>query len=140
MTNAYYPLKLRAIAKAKVWGGHNLEKFLGKPPARETIGETWEAWDGCAIENGAHRGKTLKQLIERDAEGILGNKETRFPLLFKFIDAQDDLSVQVHPNDEQVQAMENYPFGKTEAWYIIHAEQNAALIHGFKTDVDAARV
>src|SRR5512141_2971955 len=99
MTNDYYPLKLRAIPHAKVWGGHNLEKFLGKSFADDAlIGETWEAWDGCVIENGAHAETTLEQLLHQDAEGILGNKGNegaRFPLLFKFIDAQDELSVQV---------------------------------------------
>jgi len=141
MTRDYYPLKLRAIPHVKVWGGHNLEKFLGKSFADDAlIGETWEAWDGCVVENGAHAGTTFRDLIERDTEGMLGNKEARFPLLFKFIDAQDELSVQVHPNDAQAHAMENYPFGKTEAWYIIHAEPNAALIHGFKIDTDAKSV
>lgn len=142
MTN-YYPLLLRAIPHAKVWGGRNLARLLSKSFAQdELIGETWEAWDGCAIENGEHQGMLLRELIERDAAGILGASAhgNRFPLLFKFIDAQDDLSVQVHPNDAAAQTMEHYPFGKTEAWYIIHAEPNAALIHGFKADVDAQRV
>lgn len=135
----YYPLKLHAIAHSKVWGGRNLEKLLGKSLAPDAlIGETWEAHDSCIVENGAAAGATLHDLIQRDPSGILGADAhpDRFPLLFKFIDAQDDLSVQVHPNDAQAQAMENYPFGKTEAWYIIHAEPNAALIHGFNQDVD----
>ena len=143
MTNDYYPLKLRAIPYAKVWGGHNLEKLLGKSFAEDAlIGETWEAWGGCIIENGALTGLELRDLIARDPRGILGANapDTRFPLLFKFIDAQDELSVQVHPDDAQAQAMENYPFGKTEAWYIIHAEPNAALIHGFKNDVDTKSI
>lgn len=143
MANEYYPLLLRAIPHAKVWGGRNLARFLGKVFAQdELIGETWEAWDGCAIENGAHQGMLLRELIERDAAGVLGASAqgNRFPLLFKFIDAQDDLSVQVHPDGAAAQAMEHYPFGKTEAWYIIHAEPNAALIHGFKEDVNAQRV
>ncbi len=139
----YYPLLLRSIPQAKVWGGRNLVRLLGKSFVQdELIGETWEAWDGCAIENGAHQGMLLRELIERDAAGILGAsaQDNRLPLLFKFIDAQDDLSVQVHPDDAAAQAMEHYPFGKTEAWYIIHAEPNAALIHGFKENVDARRV
>lgn len=143
MTNDYYPLKLRAIPYSKVWGGHNLEKFLDKSFTDDAlIGETWEAGDECVIENGPHSGTTFRNLILGDAAGILGtnSKDARFPLLFKFIDAQDELSVQVHPNDAQAQAMENYPFGKTEAWYIIHAEPNAALIHGFKNDVDTKSI
>jgi mannose-6-phosphate isomerase len=143
MSNDYYPLKLRAIAKEKIWGGKNLARFLGKSFAADAlIGETWEAWEGCFIGNGAQAEKTLGDLIGLDPQGILGGnaRGARFPLLFKFIDAQDDLSVQVHPDDAAAQAMENYPYGKTEAWYIVHAEPDAALIHGFKADLDAARL
>ncbi len=126
-----------------VWGGQNLARLLDKQIApSQRIGETWEAWDGCVIENGAARGATLGDLIARDAAAILGTdaRDNRFPLLFKFIDAQDDLSVQVHPDDTAAQKIENYPFGKTEAWYVIHAEPGACLIHGFKEELDAARV
>lgn len=141
MANNYYPLQLRPIPKETVWGGRNLEQLLGKVfPAGQLIGETWEAWDGCVIENGAHRGATLGQLIESDAMAILGAPAPRLPLLFKFIDAQDDLSVQVHPNDTQAQQIEKYPHGKTEAWYILHAKPGATLIHGFKDVVDPAHV
>lgn len=139
----YYPLLLQAVAKEKIWGGRNLARLLGKSLAQgQLIGETWEAWDGCIVENGEYRGATLGSLIEKDVAAMLGSTATsnRFPLLFKFIDAQDDLSVQVHPDDVQAQRLENYPFGKTEAWYIIHAEPGATLIHGFKTEVDAAHV
>lgn len=131
-----YPLHLKAEVKAKIWGGRNLEKILGKAlPADELIGETWEAWEGCAIENGARRGETVAGLIEQDEKGILGTVGTRkFPLLFKFVDAQDDLSVQVHPDDAAARAMENQPFGKTEAWYVLHAEPNARLVYGFNRD------
>ena len=138
-----YPFVLQAVAKEKIWGGHNLARLLDKSFApAQLIGETWEAWDGCVIENGAHQGATLAQLIEQDPAAILGSaaRDNRFPLLYKFIDAQDDLSVQVHPDDAQAQQMENYPFGKTEAWYILHAEPGATLIHGFKDTVDSARV
>jgi mannose-6-phosphate isomerase len=145
MTNGeYYPLLLRAVAQEKIWGGRNLERWLDKSFAPgQWIGETWEAWDGCVIENGAHRGTTLGHLSARDAAAILGANargKQHFPLLFKFIDAQDDLSVQVHPDDAAARALEDYPLGKTEAWYILRAEPGAALIHGFKENVDAARV
>lgn len=141
----FYPYCLKAVVKSKVWGGRRMETLLGKQlPAGEKIGETWEAWDGCTIENGPFEGMTLAGLVEKDAEtargilGILGPqvaRERRFPLLFKFIDAQEDLSVQVHPDDAQAQAMEGQPFGKTEAWYILDAEPTAHLILGFKQDV-----
>ncbi len=142
---SYYPLLLKPITKAKVWGGRNLERLLSKRlPPKQMIGETWEAWDGCEIENGEHRGKTLAQVIEQDAEGIKGTAKgtegKRFPLLFKYIDAQDDLSVQVHPNDAQARTLENYPFGKTEAWYILDAAPGARLWLGFNANVGAAQI
>ena len=142
MARRYYPLCLKAIEKEKVWGGRNLERLLGKrlPPGAR-IGETWEAWEGCLIENGDLAGCTLQSLIDEDAAGILGTaSDKRFPLLFKFIDAQDDLSIQVHPDDARAQAMEHQPFGKTEAWYILNAEPGARLILGFKKDADADEI
>ncbi len=135
----YYPLRLRAVLKDKVWGGRNLERLLGKSlPPGALIGETWEAWEGCIVENGAHAGQTLQQLIDQEADAVLGSavsQSKRFPLLFKFIDARDDLSVQVHPNDTQALTMEGQPFGKTEAWYILDAEPDAKLILGFRREV-----
>ena len=142
MVRPYYPLLLKAIEKEKVWGGRNLERLLGKrlPPGAR-IGETWEAWEGCLIGNGDHAGRTLQSLIDEDADGILGPAGgKRFPILFKFIDAQDGLSVQVHPDDAQAQAMEHQPFGKTEAWYILQAEPDARLILGFKKNAGAKEV
>jgi mannose-6-phosphate isomerase len=140
----FYPFLLRAVAKEKVWGGRNLERLLNKNlPPGALIGETWEAWEGCAIENGKHQGRTLGSLLEKDGEGILGAASAvkgRFPLLFKFIDAQDDLSVQVHPNDAGAQVMEGQPFGKTEAWYILHSEPSASLILGFSKDAESERL
>ncbi|MBM3129032.1 MAG: mannose-6-phosphate isomerase [Chloroflexi bacterium] len=140
---AIYPYILQPRLREMIWGGQNLARLLDKPIAPDQkIGETWEAWDECVIANGAQRGATLGDLLARDPAAILGAdaRDNRFPLLFKFIDAQDDLSVQVHPDDAQARALENYPFGKTEAWYILHAEPGARIVHGFKEDVDAARV
>ena len=134
-----YPYQLKPVIKEKIWGGRNLETVVGKQlPPNQMIGETWEAWEGCIVENGSYQGLTLDAVIDRDAAGVLGSASVggrRFPLLFKFIDAQDDLSVQVHPDDTQAQAMENYPFGKTESWYILHAEPGAKLILGFNREV-----
>ncbi len=144
MTNELYPLLLRALAKEKIWGGRNLERLLGKalPPGAQ-IGETWEAWEGCVVENGMHQGRTLQSLLDEDAEGILGAARThapRFPLLFKFIDAQQDLSVQVHPDDARAQSLEQQSFGKTEAWFILGVEPDAKLILGFKRAVRSEEV
>jgi mannose-6-phosphate isomerase len=127
-----YPYQLEPVVKDKIWGGRNLHTVLGKSlPPGAPVGETWEAWEGCRIANGSAQGQTLAQVAERDPAGVLGAASARFPLLFKFIDAQDDLSVQVHPDDAQAQVMEHYPFGKTEAWYILHAAPGARLILGF---------
>ncbi len=138
-----YPFLLHAVAKEKVWGGRRLAELLGKAlPTAAMIGETWEAWEGCTIENGAFQGMSLNAVIERDPAGILGAGQGArgFPLLFKFIDAQDDLSVQVHPNDTQAQSMERQPYGKTEAWYILHADPGAGLIVGFREDASLEQV
>jgi mannose-6-phosphate isomerase len=138
-----YPYLLQPRLREMVWGGQNLARLLDKKIAPDQkIGETWEAWDDCVIANGAERGATPGDLLARDPAAILGApaRDAHLPLLFKFIDAQDDLSVQVHPDDAQARALENYPFGKTEAWYVLHAEPGARLVHGFKDDVDAARV
>jgi len=136
-----YPYRLCARAREMTWGGRKLETLLGKTlPPGKPIGETWEAWEGLVIENGAHAGALLRDVIARDANAVLGAGLTQFPLLFKFIDAQDVLSVQVHPNDTQAQALEHQPFGKTEAWYVLHAEPDAHLIVGFERDVERATV
>lgn len=132
-----YPYRLKPVFKEKIWGGRNLEGVLGKAlPPDQSIGETWEAWEGCLIENGEYAGQTLDWAIDKNAAGVLGAASAgrRFPLLFKFIDAQDDLSVQVHPDDAQAQAMEDYAFGKTEAWYILDAAPNSKLILGLSRD------
>ncbi len=138
-----YPLRLKPIVKAKVWGGRNLETLLGKPLATpELVGETWEAWDGCTIENGAYAGQKLRDVIARDPPAILGPASAGrdLPLLFKFIDAQDDLSVQVHPDDREARELEHQPRGKTEAWYVLDAAPSARLILGFNQPVTPARL
>ena len=138
-----YPLRLAPVIKDKIWGGRNLATMLGKGlPPDTPIGETWEAWEGCRVENGRWQGMTLAAAIDRDPAGVLGGATPgrRLPLLFKFIDAQDDLSVQVHPDDAQARVMEDYSFGKTEAWYILHAAPGARLILGFSRDVSPEEV
>ncbi len=135
--NIFYPYLLQPILKEKVWGGRKLERLMGKHLQRGArVGETWEAWEECRIENGPAKGQTLGGLVKQNSAGILGaSADTpRFPLLFKYIDAQEDLSIQVHPNDTQAQAIEHQEFGKTEAWYIVQADPGACLFAGFKQD------
>ena len=138
-----YPLKFQEIFKPKIWGGQNLKRILGKPLPRDAaIGESWEVSDRegdiSVIANGALQGKSLREVLKSHKEEILGRKDfppwskNRFPLLTKFIDAQDDLSVQVHPTDDAARHFNESDPGKTEAWVIIDAKPGARLIRGLK--------
>ncbi len=140
---AMYPLKFKPIVKEKIWGGHRLELLFGKnPDGLINIGESWEissvAGDISIVANGKWEGKSIKELIETHKAALVGKSvyekfQTELPLLFKLIDANDDLSIQVHPNDE-VASRKHNSFGKTEMWYVLDAEPEAYLIIGFKED------
>jgi mannose-6-phosphate isomerase len=135
-----YPLKFTPILKDKIWGGNKLGTVLDKPIGEsKTCGESWEIsgveGDISVVSNGHLKGKSLVELIEEYKGTLIGNKvyETfgnKFPLLIKFIDANDDLSIQVHPDDELGMERHN-SFGKTEMWYVVDAEDGASLISGF---------
>jgi mannose-6-phosphate isomerase len=137
-----YPLLLEPILKYRIWGGRRLETMLGKKlPPHEPIGESWEVScrnsDNNVIRNGPLAGKTLAAIFTSDKEGLLGSRfrnAPKFPLLNKFIDANDLLSVQVHPNED---CAPRFPDAepKTEAWYIIHADPGASLIKGLRPGV-----
>jgi mannose-6-phosphate isomerase len=138
-----YPLKFRPQLLEKVWGGNQLASQFGKK-GEGFIGESWEI-SGVkdhvsVVANGIFEGRPLTELLELYAEELLGRDVanrfgTTFPLLFKFIDAREDLSVQLHPND--VVARERHDsFGKTEMWYILNAEKDARLILGFNREMD----
>lgn len=138
-----YPLQFEEVYKEKVWGGRNLEKVLGKAlPPGQMIGESWEITEEGMVRNGLYRGRTLQALTAELGIYLLGERVTspHFPLLTKFIDSQEVLSVQVHPDDQYALEKEGEPFGKTEAWYVIHAEPGAGLIHGFKDRIDAGEM
>lgn len=135
-----YPLQFEPILKDRIWGGTKLKTEFNKPIESETTGESWElstvSGDVSVISNGEYQGKSLTELIQSFPEEILGAKVyqkygTEFPLLFKFLDARDDLSIQVHPNDELAKERHN-SFGKTEMWYVMQADENARIIVGFK--------
>ncbi len=130
----FFPLIFSPAFHARVWGGRNLEKFLEKKlPAQRIIGESWEIYDTNIIINGEYSGHTLKELLSQFPREIGGTLYDGgdFPLLVKFLDAQDWLYVQVHPNDELAQSLEGQPRGKTECWYVVEAEPDAAIIYGF---------
>jgi len=135
-----YPLQFNPILKERIWGGTKLKTYLNKPITSETTGESWEIStvenDISIITNGVYSGKSLNQLIHEFPEQVLGTKVYKkfgkqFPLLFKYLDAREDLSIQVHPNDELAKKRHN-SFGKTEMWYVMQADENARLIVGFK--------
>ena len=138
-----YPLKFRPILKSKVWGGAKLNTLFQKKAA-EKIGESWEisgvAENVSEVANGSLKGKSLNWLLENYKDILVGKKVYRdfgdkFPLLFKFIDAREDLSVQVHPDDFLAKQRHN-SFGKTEMWYILNVEENGRLIVGFNESID----
>ena len=140
-----YPLQFEPILKERIWGGTKLNTYLNKPITSDITGESWEI---SAVENfvsvvanGIYNGKSLNELINEFPEAILGTKVfaqfgKKFPLLFKYLDAQKDLSIQVHPDDELAKKRHN-SFGKTEMWYVMQADLNAQLIVGFKKDSNA---
>ncbi|QSE97870.1 type I phosphomannose isomerase catalytic subunit [Fulvivirga lutea] len=137
-----YPLKFKTIPKDKIWGGTRLHDMLGKETSSDSCGETWELscvkGDVSEVADGPLKGQSLKKLIQDYKGKILGDKVfakygDEFPLLVKFIDANRDLSVQVHPNEEQAKKYNSH--GKTELWYILHAEEGAHLISGFNKKV-----
>jgi mannose-6-phosphate isomerase len=135
-----YPLQFQPILKDRIWGGTKLKTYLNKPITSEITGESWEIStvenDVSVIANGFHEGKSLNELINEFPEAVLGTKVYKqfgkqFPLLFKYLDAREDLSIQVHPHDELAKERHS-SFGKTEMWYVMQADDDARLIVGFK--------
>ncbi|MBT2161786.1 type I phosphomannose isomerase catalytic subunit [Zobellia barbeyronii] len=138
-----HPLKFNPILKERLWGGTKLKDVLGKPIENDITGESWELstvpGDISVVSNGDLAGASLQDLIEKDPESVLGKSVykrfgTDFPILIKFIDAKQDLSIQLHPNDELAKKRHN-SFGKTEMWYVMDADDDASLIVGFNKDV-----
>ncbi len=143
-----YPLKLKPIFKQKIWGGNKMASLLKQHYAPlNNCGELWLISgleeQASVVTNGFLQGNTLPELLETYMTDLVGEKVyekfgNEFPLLFKLINAEDFLSVQVHPNDAL--AMERHDsLGKTELWYVLDADSEAILISGFepKTDSDA---
>lgn len=143
--NNLYPLKFKTIFKDKIWGGSKIKTHLGKDfSPLPNCGETWEISgvksDVSVIENGPLTGTSLSDLLEEYKENLVGKTVyqrfgNEFPLLVKFIDANQDLSIQVHPDDKLAKERHN-SFGKTEMWYVIQADEGSNLISGFNQKVD----
>ena len=129
--------------KERIWGGNKLMTLFDKPSDLENIGESWELsdveGDTSIVSNGALQGMSLKELLSNYGADLVGTKVygqfgNKFPLLIKFIDAKEDLSIQLHPNDALAKQRHN-SFGKTEMWYVMQAEKEAKLIVDFKSGV-----
>ncbi len=140
-----YPLQFHPIFKERLWGGEKLQSLLHKPITSNQTGESWELstveGNVSTIANGAFAGQFITSVLAEFPREILGTIVyerfgNQFPLLFKYLDAKEDLSVQVHPNDILAKQRHN-SFGKTEMWYVLQADTNARLIAGFKEPIDA---
>ena len=141
--NTLYPLKFEPIVLDKIWGGSKLNSILNKKKATNTAGESWEISTVddkiSVVSEGFLKGNSLPELIEIYMGDLVGEKVYEkfgigFPLLIKFIDATQDLSIQVHPNNETALERHN-SYGKTEMWYIIQSDKDSELISGFKNNV-----
>ncbi|AWK02936.1 mannose-6-phosphate isomerase [Flavobacterium crocinum] len=142
MSQNLYPLQFEPILKERIWGGEKLKTILNKPIVSKITGESWELstveGDVSVVANGVLKGKSLMELIDETPDAVLGTKVyerfgKQFPLLFKYLDAREDLSIQVHPNDKLAKERHN-SFGKTEMWYVTQADADARIIVGFKED------
>jgi len=142
--NQLYPLKFTPILLDKMWGGKKLCDILKKPTSSKKVGESWEisGFDGSIsmVSNGFLEGNNLEELIEVYMGDLVGDRIFEvfgrlFPLLIKFIDANDVLSIQVHPDDELAKKRHN-SYGKSEMWYIIQADKGSELIIGFNREIN----
>jgi mannose-6-phosphate isomerase len=138
-----YPLRFEPIFKPAIWGGRRLADMFPGAPAEGPIGEAWVLSDQgdnvSVVADGPLKGTSLRELMRDRREELLGpslvHHET-FPLLLKFIDARESLSVQVHPDDELARTLACVSRGKTEAWVVIHAEPGSRIYAGLKEGVN----
>ena len=138
--------KFNPILKTTIWGGTRIADYKDIVTDQENIGESWELsgvpGSESVVANGPDAGMTLPQLIDKYKSDLMGERNytkfgDKFPLLIKFIDARDDLSVQVHPDDAMARR-QGHSCGKTEMWYVLDAPAGATLANGFKAPVDPA--
>ena len=143
MNNTLYPIKFIPRFKQKIWGGNKLKSVLNKDTDIENIGESWEIsalqGDLSEIGNGFLKGNNIQEITEVYMGDLVGEKifntyGIEFPLLIKFIDASDDLSIQVHPDDSLAMQRHN-AYGKTEMWYVIDANEGSQLVSGFNKEI-----
>ncbi|HXV98386.1 MAG TPA: mannose-6-phosphate isomerase, class I [Anaerolineae bacterium] len=148
MAKIIYPLTFTPVLRDYIWGGRNLETKLGRTLPPGIIAESWEISGHpsapTTVKSGPLAGQTLPEVLQRLGLDLVGRRSQamlergKFPLLIKLLDANQPLSVQVHPNDEYANLHENGELGKTEMWYILHAKPGAYLIYGLKPGVTPA--
>lgn len=132
-----YPMLINPRFDERIWGGHKLVTELGKAaPPNAPVGESWEVFEENTVLNGAYAGWKIEDLRQTLGAELTGHvlPDEIFPLLTKFIDAEQVLSVQVHPDDQYALQLEGQPNGKTECWYVVEATDGAELIVGFSQD------
>ncbi|KAA6342757.1 Mannose-6-phosphate isomerase ManA [termite gut metagenome] len=138
-----YPLKFEPILKQVLWGGDKIIPFKQLNDTLDRVGESWELSgvenNESIVANGACKGLTLTEIVRKYREELVGEANyarfgNRFPLLIKFIDAKQDLSIQVHPSDELAKKRHN-SMGKTEMWYVVDADKGAKLRSGFSEQI-----
>ena len=140
------PCLMERVVLPKVWGGHGVEELFGiRSDDGGPIGETWELFDRPERSSAIRGGGTLRELMQRDARELLGPRTGtapggRFPLLFKFLDAEELLSVQVHPDDRQAAADGEGDGGKSEAWVVLRSSPSAMIVRGFRPGVRKEQV
>ena len=143
-----HPLVFEPLFKPRIWGGRRLETLLNKRlPPGVAIGESWEVVDleeeQSVVAAGPARGKGLSELVQGWGVDLLGRAELpagRYPLLIKFLDARESLSVQVHPDEATVRRLGGRVRVKHEAWYVIDAQPDAFIYRGLREGVDADAV
>ena len=147
MANTHYPIKFKPIYKEMVWGGARLSQLFGRELPSNKIGESWDI--SCRpqemgiIENGPHASQTFESYIEKNKADVLGSRLVncqRFPLLVKIIDANDALSIQVHPDDNAAALAGNTDGGKSEMWYVLNPPTNGNLIIGLKPGISQEKL
>ena len=145
MDKRCYPLLFEPQFRDYIWGGRHLETVLGRQIPPGIVAESWEISGHptapTIVANGPLAGKTLPQLLETLGEALVGERSRemlalgRFPLLIKLLDANRDLSVQVHPNDRYARAHADDQLGKAEMWYVLHTQPGTELIYGLRQGV-----
>lgn len=140
------PFLLKPAGKDYLWGGTRLKDDFSKEIDITPLAETWECSthpDGPSmVASGAHKGRLLPDVLKEHPEykGTHPRAKDGLPILIKFIDARQDLSVQVHPDDEYARMHENGSLGKTEMWYVLDAARDASLVYGFYHDMDRKKL